>query len=61
MTSQADDVHSIISTKAGLKYTGLDLDAMKAVAEAHSKRSLQVVQKRSLGVKLRVVACDKLV
>ena len=47
MTSQADDVHSIISTKAGLKYTGLDIDAMKAVAEAHSKRSLQVLQTRS--------------
>ncbi|KAH7290888.1 hypothetical protein KP509_30G068200 [Ceratopteris richardii] len=41
MTSQADDVAGLISSKAGLKYTGVDLDAMKAVAEAYSKRSLK--------------------
>lgn len=41
MISQADDVAGLISSKAGLKYTGVDLDSMKAVAEAYSKRSLK--------------------
>ncbi|KAI5056839.1 hypothetical protein GOP47_0028657 [Adiantum capillus-veneris] len=45
MTSQADDVGGLISSKAGLKYTGVDLDAMKAVAEAYSKRSLKDFEK----------------
>lgn len=44
MTGDADDVHSIIATKAGLKYQGLEVDAMKAVAEAHAKRSLQAFE-----------------
>lgn len=41
MVHQADDVAGIISSKAGLNYLGPDLDAMKAVADAHSKRSLK--------------------
>jgi 26S proteasome regulatory subunit N6 len=41
MVSQADDVAGIISSKAGLKYLGPDVDAMKAVADAYSKRSLK--------------------
>ncbi|KAH8945418.1 hypothetical protein BDL97_12G039500 [Sphagnum fallax] len=41
MTNQADDVGSLISSKARLEYTGVELDAMKAVAEAYSKRSLK--------------------
>lgn len=41
MINQADDVGSLISSKAGLKYTGVELDAMKAVADAYSKRSLK--------------------
>ncbi|KAI3954873.1 hypothetical protein MKW92_053647 [Papaver armeniacum] len=41
MVSQADDVAGIISSKAGLQYGGPELDAMKAVADAHSKRSLK--------------------
>ena len=35
MVSQADDVVGIISSKVGLQYVGPDLDAMKAVADAH--------------------------
>ncbi|XP_010545427.1 PREDICTED: 26S proteasome non-ATPase regulatory subunit 11 homolog [Tarenaya hassleriana] len=44
MVSQADDVTSIISSKAGLQYVGPDLDAMKAVADAHGKRSLKLFE-----------------
>ncbi|CAN1320786.1 26S proteasome non-ATPase regulatory subunit 11 homolog [Linum perenne] len=44
MVSQADDVAGIISSKAGLQYVGPDLDAMKAVADAHSKRSLKAFE-----------------
>ncbi|ESR66481.1 PCI domain-containing protein [Citrus sinensis] len=44
MVSQADDVAGIISSKAGLQYVGPELDAMKAVADAHSKRSLKLFE-----------------
>ncbi|KAL8167096.1 hypothetical protein V2J09_008595 [Rumex salicifolius] len=44
MVSQADDVAGIISSKAGLQYLGPELDAMKAVADAHSKRSLKLFE-----------------
>ncbi|RZC06357.1 26S proteasome non-ATPase regulatory subunit 11-like isoform D [Glycine soja] len=44
MVNQADDVGGIISSKAGLQYLGPDLDAMKAVADAHSKRSLNLFE-----------------
>ncbi|CAA7060291.1 unnamed protein product [Microthlaspi erraticum] len=44
MVSQADDVAGIISSKAGLQYVGSDLDAMKAVADAHAKRSLKLFE-----------------
>ncbi|VFQ72361.1 unnamed protein product [Cuscuta campestris] len=45
MVGQADDVTSIISSpKVGLQYQGPELDAMKAVADAHSKRSLKLFE-----------------
>ncbi|XP_068658978.1 26S proteasome non-ATPase regulatory subunit 11 homolog [Aristolochia californica] len=44
MVNQADDVAGIISSKAGLLYVGPQLDAMKAVADAHSKRSLKLFE-----------------
>ncbi|KNA02741.1 hypothetical protein SOVF_215810, partial [Spinacia oleracea] len=44
MVNQADDVAGIISSKAGLQYLGPDLDAMKAIADAYSKRSLKLFE-----------------
>jgi len=41
MTNNAADVLSIVNSKAGLKYIGLEIEAMKAVAEAYQLRSLQ--------------------
>lgn len=44
MVNQADDVAGVISSKAGLQYVGPELDAMKAVADAYSKRSLKLFE-----------------
>lgn len=44
MVNQADDVAGIISSKAGLQYLGPELDAMKAVADAYSKRSIKLFE-----------------
>lgn len=44
MMNDAGDVPGIISSKAGLKYTGRDVDAMRAVAKASQDRSLQNFQ-----------------
>lgn len=35
-----DEVHSLLSGKLALKYSGSDLDAMRAIADAAKKRSL---------------------
>lgn len=44
MMDQSEDVPGIISSKAGLKYTGPEVEAMRAVAAAHRDRSLQTFQ-----------------
>ncbi|XP_021765511.1 26S proteasome non-ATPase regulatory subunit 11 homolog [Chenopodium quinoa] len=44
MVNQADDVAEIISSKAGLRYLGPDLDAIKAIADAYSNRSLKLFE-----------------
>lgn len=40
MTNQTEDVLSLYSGKYGLKYQNVELEAMKAVAEAARKKSL---------------------
>jgi len=44
MLNESGDVPALISAKAGLKYTGRPVDAMRAVAQAHQERSLQAFQ-----------------
>lgn len=46
--SSADDVHSIVSGKIALRYSGPNVDAMKQIAQASQKRSLADFQKVSL-------------
>jgi len=44
MMNDANEVPAIINSKAGLKYTGRHVDAMKLVAKAYQDRSLQEFQ-----------------
>ncbi|XP_047324583.1 26S proteasome non-ATPase regulatory subunit 11 homolog [Impatiens glandulifera] len=45
MVNQADDVAGILSSaKVGLQYQGPEVDAMKAVANAYSQRSLKLFE-----------------
>jgi 26S proteasome regulatory subunit N6 len=42
-----DEVHTLLSGKLALKYSGSDLDAMRAIADAAKKRSLADFNKAS--------------
>ena len=44
MIGAIDDVNVIVNGKYGLKYAGANLDAMKAVAQVYSERSLKDFQ-----------------
>ncbi|KAF9359263.1 26S proteasome regulatory subunit rpn6 [Mortierella sp. NVP85] len=41
MLNLSEDIQSILNSKVALKYRGVEIDAMKAVATAHQNRSLQ--------------------
>lgn len=41
MTESSDEVNAIITGKAGVRHAGEAMDAMRAVASAHKKRSLK--------------------
>jgi len=43
-SGNASDVQGTINSKQGVKYAGMDLDALLAVAKAHEKRSLEEFQ-----------------
>eukprot|EP00128_Syssomonas_multiformis_P004818 Colp12_sorted_trinity150504_noHs@7644 len=45
MLNLPDDVQSVLSGKLALRYQGKELDAMKAVAQAHHNRSLAQFEK----------------
>ncbi|KAK4190164.1 hypothetical protein QBC35DRAFT_490864 [Podospora australis] len=48
MLNLADDVNQLMTSKQALKYAGQSLEAMKAIARAHSNRSLEEYE-RALG------------
>ncbi|KAI8149472.1 PCI domain-containing protein [Fennellomyces sp. T-0311] len=41
MLNLPEDIHSILGGKVALRYSGADIEAMKAVANAHQNRNLQ--------------------
>ncbi|KAL6855191.1 26S proteasome regulatory subunit rpn6 [Amphichorda felina] len=48
MLNLVDDVNQLMTSKQALKYAGQNLEAMKAIARAHSNRSLEEYE-RALG------------
>ncbi len=48
MTNLVDEVYQILNGKYGLKYAGVDLDAMRAITKAYSMKSLNEFRKVAL-------------
>ena len=43
-SGNAADVQALLNGKQGLKYAGIDLDAMRGISKAHEKRSLEAFE-----------------
>lgn len=52
MINSPDEVQSVLSGKIALKYSGPDIDAMRAIATAHKNRSIEEFQKALSSYKL---------
>eukprot|EP00823_Brevimastigomonas_motovehiculus_P007308 TRINITY_DN632_c0_g1_i2.p1 TRINITY_DN632_c0_g1~~TRINITY_DN632_c0_g1_i2.p1 ORF type:complete len:299 (+),score=81.12 TRINITY_DN632_c0_g1_i2:554-1450(+) len=44
MLNQPEDVYSIVNGKAGIKYAGIEMEAMRSVADAYKKRDIHVFE-----------------
>ncbi|KAI1205096.1 PCI-domain-containing protein [Annulohypoxylon truncatum] len=60
MLNLVDDVNNLMTSKQAQKYAGQNLEAMKAIARAHSNRSLEEYE-RALGVYRYELGSDKFV
>jgi 26S proteasome regulatory subunit N6 len=60
MLNLADDVSSLLASKHAVKYAGKGLDAMKAVARAHTNRSLEEYE-RALGTYRYELGSDRFI
>jgi 26S proteasome regulatory subunit N6 len=45
MLNQPSEVYTIINGKAGVTYAGVDVEALKAIADAHKQRSIHAYQR----------------
>ncbi|ETW08594.1 hypothetical protein H310_01140 [Aphanomyces invadans] len=53
---QSSDVPAIVSTKNAIKFSGIDIEALKAVAKAHDQRSLDLFQQATTTYAAQLVA-----